>query len=234
MSDKSLRLGGSMAESIFARVSRLLSATVEDAVDRMEQAGGDAVMREAIREADRAIDEVKRQLEATMARRLQATRQQKMLAGRVAELTTKAKFALGEGREDLAEAALSRQVDFEEQAKKLDAVQAQAREEEQRLEDGLTALKARKSQMEEALSAYLISRREAALGGDGPTRPERSAEKKVDAAEQAFDRAMSGAGGVGFTRGDADTINRVAEIDGMQKSATVAERLAALKAQQAA
>src|SRR5688500_15952435 len=101
MSGNSLRLGGSMAESIFARVSRLLSATVEDAVDRMEQAGGDAVMREAIREADRAIDEVKRQLEATMARRLQAARQRKMLAERVAELTTKAKFALGEGREDL-------------------------------------------------------------------------------------------------------------------------------------
>jgi phage shock protein A len=39
---------------------------------------------------------------------------------------------------------------------------------------------------------------------------------------------------VSFARADADTINRVAEIDGMQKSATVAERLAALKAQQAA
>jgi phage shock protein A len=45
---------------------------------------------------------------------------------------------------------------------------------------------------------------------------------------------MAGAGGVGFTRADAETINRVAEIDGLQKSATVAERLAALKAQQAA
>jgi hypothetical protein len=32
----------------------------------------------------------------------------------------------------------------------------------------------------------------------------------VDAAEQAFDRAMAGAGGVGFARADADTINRVA------------------------
>ena len=223
-----------MAESIFMRVSRLLSATVEDAVDRMEQAGGDAVMREAIREADRAIDEVKAQLEAVMARRLQAARQGRMLADRVKELTDKAKFALGEGREDLAEAALSRQVDFEEQAKRLEAVQAQAREEEGRLEDGLAALKSRKGQMEEALSAYLISRREAALGGDGPRRPDRSAEKKVDAAEQAFDRAMAGAGGVGFARADADTINRVAEIDGLQKSATVAERLAALKAQQAA
>jgi phage shock protein A len=223
-----------MAESIFARVSRLLSATVEDAVDRMEQAGGEAVMREAIREADRAIDEVKAELESTMARRLQAARQQKMLAERAEELTGKARFAVSEGRDDLAEAALSRQIDFEAQAGKLDAVQQQAREHEQRLEDGLAALNARKRQMEDALQAYLVSRQEAAHGGDGPARPGRSAEKKVDAAEQAFDRAMAGAGGVGFARADADTINRVAEIDGMQKSATVAERLAALKAQSAA
>jgi phage shock protein A len=223
-----------MAESIFARVSRLLSATVEDTVDRMEQAGGDAVMREAIREADRAIDQVKAELESAMARRLQAARQQRMVAERAEELTTKARFALDEGREDLAEAALSRQIDFEAQAKKLDAAQQEAREEEQRLEAGLAALGARKRQMEDALQAYLVSRREAASGGDGPRRPDRAAEKKVDAAEQAFDRAMAGAGGVGFARADADTINRVAEIDGMQKSATVAQRLAALKAQRAA
>jgi phage shock protein A len=223
-----------MAESIFARVSRLLSATVEDAVDRMEQAGGDAVMREAIREADRAIDDVKAEHESTMARRLQAARQQRMLTERAEELTAKARFALGQGREDLAEAALSRQIDFEAHAKELDAVQQQAREEEQRLEDSLAALGARKRQMEDALQAYLVSRREAALGGDGPGRPGRSAEKKVVAAEQAFDRAMAGAGGVGFARADADTINRVAELDGMQKSATVADRLAALKAQQVA
>ena len=35
-------------------------------------------------------------------------------------------------------------------------------QEEQRLEDGLAALSARKRQMEDALQAYLISRREAA------------------------------------------------------------------------
>lgn len=219
-----------MVESIFTRVSRLLSATVEDTVDRMEKAGGDAVMREAIREADRAIDQVKSEVQSTMARRLQAARQQKMLNERAQELTAKAKFALGEGREDLAEAALTRQLDFEVQAKSLDAVQQQAREEEQRLEEGLAALNARKRQMDDALQAYTASRREAV----GPVRTDRSAEKKLDAAEQAFDRAMAGAGGVGFTRADGDTLNRVAEIDVMQRSATVAERLAALKAQQAA
>jgi phage shock protein A len=223
-----------MTESIFARVSRLLSATVEDAVDRMEQAGGDAVMREAIREADRAIEQVKAELETTMARRLQAARQQKMLIERAEELTTKAKFALGQGREDLAEAALSRQVDFETQAKSLETLQQEARQEEQRLETGFAALSARKREMEDALQAYLASRRQATVEGQRTQKPDRSAEKIVDAAEQAFDRAMAGAGGVGFARADADTINRVAEIDGLQKSATVAERLATLKAQQAA
>jgi phage shock protein A len=199
----------------------------------MEQAGGDSVMREAIREADRAIDQVRAQHEAAMARRLQAARQQKMIVDKLNELTAKARFAIEEGREDLAEAALSRQIDFEEQSRKLELVQTQNREEEARLDDGLTALKTRKAQMEDALSAYMISRREASLGGDGPSRGERSVTKKVDAAEQAFDRAMSGAGGVGFTRADADTINRVAEIDGLQKGAAIAQRLAALKAQTA-
>src|SRR4051812_33068387 len=187
-----------MAESIFARVSRLLSATVEDTVDRMEQAGGDAVMREAIREADRAIDQVKAELQSTMARRLQAARQQKMLTERAEELTTKAKFALGQGREDLAEAALSRQVDFEAQAKELDVVQQQARQEEQRLEDGLAALSARKRQMDDALQAYLISRRGASVGGERSGRPVSSAEKKAGTAVKAFCWGKGGAGGGGF------------------------------------
>ena len=164
----------------------------------------------------------------------QAVRQQQLLAKKLEELTGKAKFAIAEGRDDLAEAALSRQIDFEAQVAKLVDVEAQAREEEGKLEDGLTALQSRKSQMEDALSAYMSSRRDAALGGDGAVHPQRSAERKVEVAEQAFDRAMTGAGGVGFTRADADTINKVAEIDGMQKGANVAERLALLKAQKAA
>lgn len=222
-----------MAESIFARVSRLLSAAVEDSVDRLERAGGEAVMREAIREADRAADQVKAELEAVTAARLQGARQQQMLAKRIEELTGKAAFAIDGGREDLAEAALSRQIDFEAQAHDLADAQARAREDEARLEHGLAALRARKAQMEDALAAFLISRREA-RHGDGPARPGPSAERAVDAAEQAFERAMAGAGGVGFSRADADTVNRVAEIDGLRKRAAVAERLAALKARRAA
>jgi phage shock protein A len=218
-----------MAESVFLRVRRLLSAQIEDSVDSMERANSDGTMREAIREVDRVIDEVRSNQEKAMTRRLQAARQQEMIRKKVEELTGKARFALEGGREDLAEGALSRQVDLENQVAKLEQVQAFAREEEAKLDDSLAALRARKSEMEEALAAFAIARTEASMGGDGGFSNAREVERKVERAEAAFDRAMGGAGGTGFTRGDARSINRVAEIDALQKGATVADRLAALK-----
>ena len=88
--------------------------------------------------------------------------------------------------------------------------------------------------MEEALACFEAARRDAApVGRETPAawRPER----RVERAEAAFDRAMAGAGGVaGAARADADATKRVAEIDALQRSARVAERLAALRAGQAA
>lgn len=220
-----------MAESIFLRVRRILSGTVEDAVDRMEHQGGETVMREAIREVDRAIDEVRSDHDAAVTRRLHAVRQGKLIAEKLDQLTAKARVAIEQGRDDLAEAALTRQVDFEAQLEQIARTQNDSVEIEAKLDDSMTALKARKSQMEDALAAFIVARQEANLGGDSAMRGDRSVEKQVERAEAAFDRAMSGAGGVGFTRSDADTINKVAEIDGIMKSATVAERLAALKAE---
>ena len=218
-----------MAESIFTRVGRLLSARVEDSVDAMERANSDGVMREAIREVDRTIDAVRGDQERAMTRRLQAVRQQDMIARKVEELTTKARFAVEGGRDDLAEGALKRQIDLEQQTGRLDDIQTLAREEEAKLEESLAALRARKSQMQEALAAFEIARSDAAMGGDGGFSNARTVEHKIERAEAAFDRAMTGAGGIGFSRGDADSINRVAEIDTLQKNATVASRLAALK-----
>ena len=220
-----------MTESIFTRVKRLLSAKIEDNVDAMERANSDATMREAIREIDRAIDEVRGQQEQVMTRRLQAARQHGMTKQKIDELTGKARFALGEGREDLAEGALARLGDLEGQLGKLDETQTMAREEEAKFDESLAALRARKRQMEEALAAYMIAKSDASMGGDTHSAPARNVERKVEGAEAAFDRAMTGAGGAEFQRGDLEAINKVAEIDTLVKHATVAERLAALKSE---
>jgi phage shock protein A len=223
-----------MAESIFLRVRRICSARIEDTVDRMEIEGGDTVMREAIREVDRAIDDVRSQQQAAMARRLQATKQQQMVEAKIAELGSKAKFAVDSGRDDLAEAALTRQVDFEAEIGSLQKVQSSTSDEEAKLEDSLAALRSRKAQMEDALRAFGEAQAEAAMGGDKGFHVQQEIERKVERAEAAFDRAMGGAGGVNFTRADADTINKVSELDSMQKGASVKDRLAALKANKAA
>jgi phage shock protein A len=224
-----------MAESIFMRVRRVISASIEDAVDAMERAGGTSVMREAVREVDRAMDDVRAEQEAATARKLQAMRQQRMFRDQLAALGEKARFAMAEKRDDLAEAALSRQLDFEAQAERLDKVQADAASEAARLDECLSALSTRKQQMEEALAAFEAARRDASLGGEGPPRPERHTERKVAQAEQAFDRAMAGAGGVtGFTRADAETVQKVAELATLQRSAVIAERMAALRSAQKA
>jgi phage shock protein A len=220
-----------VAESIFMRVRRVISGSVEDVVDAMERAGGTSVMREAIREVDRAVDEVRAEHEAATTRRLHGARQQRMFRDRLTGLDEKARFAMGENRDDLAEAAVSRQIEFEAQAERLDGVQAEAAEEARRLEECLAALTARKARMEEELAAFEAAQREAAVGGDGPTRTKRGTERKVERAEEAFDRAMAGAGGVtGTNRADAQAAAKVAEIDAMQKSAAVAQRMAALRA----
>jgi phage shock protein A len=109
-----------MAEPIFMRVRRVISANIEDTVDQMERAGGAKVMAEAIREVDRVVDEVRAEHEAATSRRLQAVRQQRMIAEKLSALESKARFALGQSREDLAEAAIARQIELEEQTTKLD------------------------------------------------------------------------------------------------------------------
>jgi phage shock protein A len=91
-----------MVESIFARVRRVISASIEDVVDAMERAGGASVMREALREVDRAIDEVRAEQEAATARRLQAMRQQRMFRDQLTALEEKARFAIAQNRDDLA------------------------------------------------------------------------------------------------------------------------------------
>lgn len=218
-----------VAETIFARVRRLLSARVEDSVDAMERANNDGVMREAIREVDRTIDAVRADQERAITRRLQAARQAELIARKLDELGEKARFAVEGGRDDLATGALKRQIDLEAETGRLQEAQAQARVEEDRLEESLGSLRARKSQMTEALAAFEIARTDAATGGDGGFHNARQHERQVERAEAAFDRAMTGAGGVGFTRGDAEAINQVAELETLQKNATVAQRLAALK-----
>jgi phage shock protein A len=219
-----------MAESVLMRVRRLVVGQIEGAVDQLERAGGVGVMREAIREVERAIDEVRGEVEAATTRRLQAMRQTRMIGDRVAALEEKARFALSEGRDDLAEAAVAGQLDFEAQARALETAQAEAREQAAQLDEILAQLVARRAAMVEELAAFEAARRDAAALAGASPRGEAGVARRVERAEAAFDRALTGAGGTGLARTEAANAARIAELEALQRSAAIAQRLAALRA----
>ena len=216
-----------MAEPIFMRVRRVLSASAEEAVDAMERAGAGSIMREAIRQVDRAIDEVRVEQESATQRNAQAKKLQETLRARIADLEEKARFALTKSREDLAEAALSGQLDLEARIEQLDLAQKETSDQLVRLDECLSALRARKLQMEKDHRDFEARRRDSALGGSDPG-PEQRLQRKVERAQETFDRVKAGSGD--DVAADPAGEAKLAEIDALRRSSAVAERLAALRA----
>jgi phage shock protein A len=216
-----------MAETLFVRVRRLVSGSLGDLADSLEKAGGETVMREAIREVDRAIDDVRSELGRVGSKRLQAARQAKLTMERVEELTQKAAFSVEQGRDDLAEAAISRQVDLEAQIPILDAAQKEAAAEEEKLEACRSALMARKRDMEADLAAWRAGRADAVASSLARDERVTRVEKRAEQAGEAFARAS---GFMGQPSVQASDASKIAEIDRMARQAKISERVAALRA----
>ncbi|WP_206237907.1 PspA/IM30 family protein [Novosphingobium terrae] len=212
-----------MAEPIFQRVGRIISARLEDTVDRMEAASSGSVLRETMREVDRSVARLQAEHDTTVARREQGAKQQAQLRQTAAELTEKASFALTKDRPDLAEAAIAQQIDLEAQADQLEQAEADLAGEEARISEELAALKARKEAMEQEMEAYLADRLDTALSGHGTTKAERDTAQQLRHAEEAFERILAG------DKAKAAPTDHVAEIEAMRKQDEVAARLAALK-----
>ncbi len=220
-----------MAENIFIRVKRIVSGGVEDVVDAIEKSGGETVMREAIREVDRALNDARVEMGKAAAKKAQASRQIQMVSAKLNELSAKAKFAVEQNREELAEAAIARQVDLEAQTPILDAVRKDAEVEEERLQACVAALAARKREMEADLTAFLAARREGTTGAATSSISCDAPHRRVERAQQAFDRGMTGAGGVaGTSAPDHDTAKKLAELETLARREKINDRLSSLKA----
>jgi phage shock protein A len=225
-----------MAESLVTRVKRLMSGSINSIVDAVENAAPGTVMEEAIREVDRTIDEVRDQLGRVIANKHHASKRLMEANAKHEDLAEKLRVAVDEGRDDLAEAAIGRQLDLEAQIPVLEAALEEAAGQEGELGGYVAALQARKREMEEDLRSFLASRSTvsgpAGEAGAGPTIVAGlNAERRADKAEGAFNRVLRGATGVpGTTKADWQTASKLAELEKIARDNRVRERLAALKA----
>ncbi len=224
-----------MSEGLVSRVQRLVTGSVSDFVDTIENAAPETVMRESIREIDRAADDVRQELGRAIADRHNANKRLMEATSKHEDLAEKARFALEQGRDDLAKAAIARQLDMEAQIPILEASLKEVAAEQGELEGYVSALLARRREMESDLETYLESRATASRnGGEEPglvKTQKLSAEKKATKAENAFNRVLKSASGLAATSpADTETAAKLAELESVTRDHRVEERLAALKA----
>lgn len=222
-----------MSESLASRVKRLVSGSANMIVTAVESLAPEMVMEEAIREVDKAIDDVRAELGQVMTRQYHATRRLAAENKRHEELSDNIKVALNEGRDDLAEAGVEKLLDIEVQIPVLESAIGETREAQAELEGYVAALGARKREMKEELREYRAAQKDAAAsGGDGAGPRGSDTGRRVEKASEAFDRAMEIGGGIGG--GDAPDRKSAAmnaELEKLARRNRINERLAEFKEQ---
>jgi phage shock protein A len=222
-----------MSESLTSRVGRIISGSLNALVDAVENAVPETVMEEAIREIDSVIDDVRAEMGRVVANKHLANTRLMEENKKHESLTEKIEMAVAESREDLAEAAISQQLDIEAQIPVLEATIGDCVAQEKELEGYINALQAKKREMKEELQQF----RDAKTASGSASTPgaagasSSSAESRVDKASSAFDRVVEKATGVlGSTSpSDRETATKLAELDDLARKNRIQERLAAIK-----
>lgn len=221
-----------MTDSLKTRVGRVIAGGVHALIDRIEDQAPEAVMEQAIREAVAVVDDVRHELGLVSANRHLAQQQHSSLNGQHERLAEQTEQALAQGREDLARAAVARQLDIEAQLPVLEATLAEHARQESELQGFVAALLAKKREMVDALAEYRRSRAAAAAqtAGQGTTGGS-TAERRIGDAGAAFDRVharqtglTASARGVSLQQGA-----QLKELEDLVRENKIAERLAQLK-----
>jgi len=213
-----------MAEAVLVRIRRVIETNVEKAVELAEQASGPVLMREAVRELERTEDKLRADRDSADARRDRAADAQRQIKAKLAELDDHARYALGKGRDDLARAAVERQIDLESERDGWASAEAEAKVEARCLDQAIADIAARRQRLAKELAA---TQREAApRAGAGESVQARVA-KAMDRADRMFDRALAERSPVADP---AETAIKMADIAALKRADAVDERLAALKA----
>jgi phage shock protein A len=202
-------------------------------LDKLEDQAPEAMMQQAVRELDKVADEVRQELGRAAANRHLAQQQHADLNRRHTDLSANIEQAIAQQREDLARAAVARQLDIEAQIPVLEATLGDLAKEEAELKGYVDALQGKKRDMENAISAFLASRARAesvAGGAQGSS----SVQVKAESATAAFDRIYQRQTGLTAAAQGASLQQaaKLQELDEMVRANKVEERLAQFKSRQ--
>lgn len=220
-----------MADSLKTRVGRVIAGSVHALVDRLENQAPEAVMEQSIREVEAVISDVRHELGLVSANRHLAQQQHARLNGQHTDIAQQARTALDAGREDLARAAVARQLDIEAQLPVLESSLAEHVHKEEELKGYITALLGKRREMAEALDEFVRSRAAAACAAPAATSTPGSRQDRLESATGSFDRLYQRHAGIAPAAAGA-TIEQAAhlkELEELTRQHRIDERMAQLR-----
>jgi len=221
-----------MANSLSTRVRRVIAASANALVSRLENQAPLALMEQAIREVDSIISEVRRELGQISANRHLAQQQHTHLSTQHSTLAEQAQRALVENREDLAGVAVARQLDIEAQLPVLETSLADLARKEEELSGYVAALLGKKREMEQALHEFQRSRDSASSNTkESASQPTNNPQHRLDSATDTFDRLYQRHAGLSPASAGAslEQAAKLKELDDLVRNNKINERLAQLR-----
>ena len=220
-----------MPDSVFVRVERIVRTSADRALELAERASGVVLVREAARELEQAEERLRSDRQTADRKARRAADAQKEIRTKLTELTDHAHYALGKGREDLARAAVARQVELEKEAGDWETIAAEAKIEAKCIDDALAQVTARRKQIQSELATLEREQSAGAPARGGKDGVQDRVAKAMDKADRIFERAMSERSAVAEP---AEAARAMADIAAMKRDDAIEERLAVLKASAAA
>jgi phage shock protein A len=230
-----------MTDTLRARVTRLIAGSAHALLDRVEDAAPAAMLEQAAREVDKLTDEVRAELGSVTANRHLAQQQHLALNREHEELGAALQTALAAGQEDLARAAIARQLDIEAQLPVLESSLTEKVQAEKELSGYVDALLGKRREMDAAIRNFEASRQTGPAGAAAAGAPGAAGGRKLNdaaiaqrlqAAQAAFDRTHQRHTGLAVASAQASLQQsaRLQELSELVRDHKISERLALLKA----
>jgi len=220
---------GIMKETISYRVRRIISASIQQLTDVFENITPDTVAENVISETEEVIEDVRSELGRNIASRHMSSKRFSHAKAQHKDLSAKIEAALRENREDLAQIAVSRQLDIEAQMPVLESAEKELDERIKELEGYIAALEARKREMKAELREFRQTNAEFA-GNMSADDPGGDFQSRISRAEFAFERVMEKQTGHSGDRTDLKEAGQLAELDDLVRNHRIQERLAHARA----
>lgn len=223
-----------MNDSITNRIRRIITGSASSIITKIEGLAPEAVLEQAIAEVDGALAEVKAELGRITAQKHHVSKAMVKLNDEHSRITEHMDAAQKEGRKDLLQAAISRQIDIEDQLPALENQLAELSRQEAEFNQAVTGLVAKRNEMEDELFDFRQSSQEASATGEAgaagsPAKDSPAA--KADRADRAFTRVLQNATGVrrSAIKASSEDSAKLIELAHLNKQARIEARLKALE-----